>query len=349
MKGGLSGPPFSFGRTCGKARSNMTGLKSFLAPEWAPHAALWAGWPRLAEEWGGDLTAARADIAAFIHAAARHVKVKVAIGSDEAMVSAQDAIGGAAELVRLPTGDIWLRDTGPVITGAGATRAAQVFRFNGWGGKYLMDGDTDTAAALAAAEQLPAHAHDFVLEGGGIDVDGEGRLLTTRQCLLNRNRNPALNQDQIEGHLRAALGVGDILWLGDGLANDHTDGHIDNIARFIGPGHVLCQHPASPDDPNTDVLIEIERTLAAAGLMVSTIPSPGRVHFGDGVPVPASHMNFTITNGAVLVPIYEDRYSAVVLAELKALLPGREVIGLSARGILAGGGSFHCMTREIPA
>lgn len=327
----------------------MTGSKPFLAPEWAPHAALWCGWPRLAEEWGGDLTAARADIAGFIHAAAGHVKVKVAIGSDEAMASALAAVGGAAELVPIPTGDIWLRDTGPIVTGQGAAREAQVFRFNGWGGKYLMDGDTDTAAAMAGVEGLPAHNHGFVLEGGGIDVDGEGRLLTTRQCLLNPNRNPHLSPDQIEGHLRAALGVEEILWLGDGLANDHTDGHVDNIARFIGPGHVLCQHPACEDDPNTDVLREIERTLSAAGLMVSTIPSPGPVHFGDGVPVPASHMNFTITNGCVLVPIYEDRYSAVALAELKALFPGREVIGLPARGILAGGGSFHCMTREIPA
>jgi agmatine deiminase len=327
----------------------MPGLKTFLAPEWAPHAALWAGWPRLAEEWGGELAPARKDIAAFIHAAAVHVPVKVAIGSDEAMASALAAVGGAAELVRIPTGDIWLRDTGPIVTGQGAARQAQVFRFNGWGGKYLMDGDTDTAAALAGHEALPTRAHDFVLEGGGIDVDGEGRLLTTRQCLLNPNRNPHLSEDQIEGHLRAALGIDQILWLGDGLANDHTDGHVDNIARFIGPGHVLCQHPAGSDDPNTDVLRDIERTLAAAGLMVSTIPSPGRIHFGDGVPVPASHMNFTITNGAVLVPIYEDRYSAVALAELKALFPGRDVIGLPARGILAGGGSFHCMTREIPA
>lgn len=327
----------------------MTRSTPFLLPEWAPHAALWVGWPRLAEEWGGELAPARADIAAFIRAASAHVPVKVAIGSDEAAASALVALDGAAELVRLPTGDIWLRDTGPIVTGQGASREAQVFRFNGWGGKYLMDGDTGTAAALALHEGLGAHVHDFVLEGGGIDVDGEGRLLTTRQCLLNPNRNPKLSEDQIEGHLRAALGVEEVLWLGNGLANDHTDGHVDNIARFIGPGHVLCQHPAAKDDPNTDVLREIERTLAAAGLMVSTIPSPGLIHFGDGVPVPASHMNFTITNGAVLVPVYEDRYSAVALSELKALFPGRAVIGLPARGILAGGGSFHCMTREIPA
>ena len=320
-----------------------------LPPEWAPQAALWAGWPRLAEEWGGDLTAARSEIAAFIRAASGFVPVKIACGSREAAASARLATGGAGEIVEIPTGDIWLRDTGPVVTGTGPGRVAQIFRFNGWGGKYLMDGDTETAGAVAGIEQLPSRRHALILEGGGIDADGEGRLLTTRQCLLNPNRNRELSQAEIEASLTAALGVDAFIWLGDGLMNDHTDGHVDNIARFIAPGHVLCQHPADRNDPNAETLQEIERTLVSHGLMVSSIPSPGHVHFGDGVPVPASHMNFTITNRAVLVPVYEDRFSAVALSELKSLFPGREVIGLPARAILAGGGSFHCMTREIPA
>jgi agmatine deiminase len=320
-----------------------------LPPEWAPQAALWAGWPRLAEEWGGDLTAARSEIAAFIRAASGFVPVKIACGSREAAASARLATGGAGEIVEIPTGDIWLRDTGPLVTGTGPGRVAQIFRFNGWGGKYLMEGDTETAGAVAGVEQLPSRRHALILEGGGIDADGEGRLLTTRQSLLNPNRNRELSRAQIEASLTAALGVDEFIWLGDGLMNDHTDGHVDNIARFIAPGHVLCQHPADRNDPNAETLQEIERTLVSHGLIVSSIPSPGHVHFGDGVPVPASHMNFTITNRAVLVPVYEDRFSAVALSELKSLFPGREVIGLPARAILAGGGSFHCMTREIPA
>lgn len=327
----------------------MTDTTLFLPPEWAPQSALWVGWPRLAEEWGGDLTAARSEIAAFIRTAARFLPVKIACGSREASASARLATGGAGEVAEIPTGDIWLRDTGPIVTGNGAGREAQIFRFNGWGGKYLMDGDTETAGAVAEKEGLPVRRHGFVLEGGGIDVDGEGSLLTTRQCLLNPNRNPQFSQAEIEESLEAALGVDEIIWLGDGLMNDHTDGHVDNIARFIGPGHVLCQHPADAKDPNAETLQEIERTLVSHGLMVTSVPSPGLVHFGDGVPVPASHMNFTITNRAVLVPVYEDRFSAVALSEMKALFPGREVIGLPARAILAGGGSFHCMTREIPA
>ena len=327
----------------------MTDMNPHLPPEWAPQAALWAGWPRLAEEWGGDLTGARSEIAAFIRKAADYVPVKIACGSREAASSARLATGGAGEIVEIPTGDIWLRDTGPVVTGAGASRVAQVFQFNGWGGKYLMDGDTETAGEVARVESLSTRRHSLILEGGGIDADGEGRLLTTRQCLLNPNRNPHLSQEQIEASLTAALGVDEFIWLGDGLMNDHTDGHVDNIARFIAPGHVLCQHPSDRNDPNAETLQEIERTLVSHGLMVSSIPSPGLVHFGDGVPVPASHMNFTITNKAVLVPVYEDRFSAVALSDLKALFPGRDVIGLPARAILAGGGSFHCMTREIPA
>lgn len=327
----------------------MTRISDFLPPEWAPQTALWVGWPRLAEEWGGDLAPARAEIGAFIRAAADFVPVRIACGSREAAASAGLATGGAGEVVELPAGDIWVRDTGPIITGRSQMRRAQLFRFNGWGGKYLMDGDEQTGAAIAGVEDIPGVHHDFVLEGGGIDTDGEGRLLTTAQCLLNPNRNPHLSRGEIEMLLCSALGVSRVIWLGDGLLNDHTDGHVDNIARFVAPGHVVCQHPADADDPNLGTLQEIEKTLRDHGLVVSTIPSPGLIHFGDGVPVPASHMNFTITNGAVLVPVYEERLAPLALAGLRALFPDRKVIGLPARAILAGGGSFHCMTREIPA
>ena len=327
----------------------MNDSADFLAPEWAPQSALWVGWPRLAHEWGGELEAARAEIADFVRVAAQYVPVRVACGSEEAARDAGLALAGAGEVVELPAGDIWLRDTGPIVTGRGASRTAQLFRFNGWGGKYLMEGDQETAAAIAQFEGLPVRSHELVLEGGGIDTDGEGRLLTTSQCLLNPNRNPLLNQQDIEARLRIALGVRQFIWLTDGLKNDHTDGHVDNVARFIAPGHVVCQHPAGPDDPNAATLRDIENILKASGLQVSTIPSPGFIHFDDGAPVPASHMNFTITNGAVLVPVYEERFSAQALARLQALFPDRVVIGLPARAILAGGGSFHCMTREIPA
>lgn len=327
----------------------MPDLTPYLPPEWAPQAALWCGWPHLAEEWGGSLDGPREQVAAFIRAASAFVPVKVAAGSPEALASATAAVGDVAEVLEVPSGDIWLRDTGPIVTHRGQGRVAQAFRFNGWGGKYLMPGDTETANAIAAKESLAAEQHQLVLEGGAIDADGTGRLLTTRQCLLNPNRNPGLTAEEIEARICAALGIDDMIWLGDGLANDHTDGHVDNIARFIGPGRALCQMPSGADDPNTDVLLAVEADLRAAGLEVTTIPSPGLVRSADGDPVPASHMNFTITNGAVLVPVYEDHFSLVALAEMRLLFPGRKVIGLPAGHILVGGGSFHCMTREIPA
>ncbi|MFH1517208.1 MAG: agmatine deiminase family protein [Pseudomonadota bacterium] len=327
----------------------MTVTPRFLPPEWAPQSVLWCGWPRLADEWGGDFHGARAEIAAFARVAAGFLPVKLAAGSDEAARSAREAVGDVAEIVEVPTGDIWLRDTGPIITTGEGGAQAETFRFNGWGGKYLMPGDADTAAAVAGVEGIRVRVHDLVLEGGAIDVDGEGRLLTTRQCLLNPNRNGNWTEADAEAALAAAFGVNEVIWLGDGLLNDHTDGHVDNIARFIAPGHVLCQHPTGSEDPNAEILLAIEDKLRTAGLMVSTISSPGHIHFGDGAPVPASHMNFTITNGAVIVPTYDERFSLVALAQLGPLFPGRKVIGLPALNILRGGGSFHCMTREIPA
>lgn len=327
----------------------MPDMKPYLPPEWAPQAALWCGWPHLVDEWGGSLEGPRAHVAGFIRAASGFVPVRVAAGSAEALASATAAVGDVADVVEVPAGDIWLRDTGPIVTGQGPARVAQAFRFNGWGGKYLMPGDTETAIAIAAKESLAAEQHMLVLEGGAIDADGEGRLLTTRQCLLNPNRNPDLTAAEIEARICSALGIDEMIWLGDGLLNDHTDGHVDNIARFIGPGHALCQMPSGEDDPNKAVLLDIETTLRDAGLQVTTIPSPGLILDGDGEPIPASHMNFTITNGAVLVPVYEEHYSLVALSEMRVLFPGRKIVGLPAGHILGGGGSFHCMTREIPA
>ncbi len=330
---------------------SMQMTDTYVPPEWAEQAALWVGWPHLREEWGAAFGGARAEIAAFIHAARHFVPVYVACGSEEAEYSAFQATGSHVThlfQVRIPAGDIWLRDTGPVLAEREGTPSALTFRFNGWGGKYQMPGDTETATAIAAKVQVPTAAHDFILEGGAIELDGAGRILTTRQCLLNPNRNTGWTEAMAEAALKSALGVEQVIWLGDGLANDHTDGHVDNIARFIAPGHALCQHPSGEDDPNCDVLLAIADQLRAAGLKVSTLPSPGLIRGEDGKAMPASHMNFTLTNGAVILPVYENVHSAQAVKALKQHFPAREIIPLPAHNILSGGGSFHCMTREIP-
>ncbi len=323
----------------------------FLPPEWAEQSSLWVGWPHLREEWGDAFEGARAEVAAFIDTARQFLPVRVACGSEEARCSAFQATGSHVthlHQVEVPTGDIWLRDTGPISAEVNGLPGALCFEFNGWGGKFVMPGDRETAVAIAAHEEIKPYGHDFILEGGAIDVDGAGRLLTTRQCLLNPNRNSGWDEQTAEQVLKRALGVKDIIWLERGLFNDHTDGHVDNIARFIGPGHVLCQTSSGLDDPNTEILDEIERALRASGLNVSTLPSPGRITDEDGDPLPASHMNFVLINGAVILPTYEPTFSAEAARKLQHLFPDRDVISLPANRILRGGGSFHCMTREIP-
>lgn len=322
----------------------------YVPPEWTDQAYLWVGWPHLREEWGDAFDPARAEIAALIEHASQFAVIKIACGSEEAYDSAVLAlrdVTGDVQLHRVPSGDIWLRDTGPIFAEHAGTTAL-CFEFNGWGGKYVMPGDTETAAAIASAESVKPREHSFVLEGGAVDFDGAGRVLTTRQCLLHPNRNAGWTEADAETALAEAFGVSEVIWLGDGLINDHTDGHVDNLARFIGPGRVICQHPSGDDDPNAAVFEACRSALNTAGLEVVTIPSPGRILAADGRATPASHMNFLISNGAVFLPIYERVYSEVAVRALQAHLPDHEIIPLPAGAILAGGGSFHCMTRDVP-
>lgn len=316
--------------------------------EWALHRAMWMAWPSDPALWGDDLGQARAEVAALARALSEGETVHMLANGEEAMASARIALGASVSLSRARFGDIWLRDTGPIFTGDGR---ALGFVFNGWGGKYDLAGDRELARAVASCAGAAFQAHDFVLEGGAIEMDGEGALLTTRQCLLNPNRNPGWREADAEHALKAALGVRKVLWLDEGLANDHTDGHVDNLARFVAPGRVVCQAPA-PGDPNARTLDAIARTLAAMTdacgrlLEVIRIPSPGLVEI-DGKPAPASHMNFVIGNAAVVVPLYSAQGEDAMKA-LAALFPGRRVIGLPSGAILKGGGSFHCITQQEP-
>ena len=224
------------------------------------------------------------------------------------------------------------------------------FRFNGWGGKYELPGDDTVGGVIATLAGAREERVDLVAEGGALEFDGEGTLITTRQCLLNRNRNPGLGEAAVEARLKAALGVEKVLWVDEGLVADHTDGHIDNIVRFARPGVVVCQSPRGDDDPQGAVLEAIARQLSgmtdARGrrLQVRRIPSPGRVELGDGEVVPASHMNWVIGPRNIVVPVYGAEGGAAAITALRRIFPDREVVGASARAILTGGGAFHCVT-----
>jgi agmatine deiminase len=210
--------------------------------EWAPHQAVWIGFPSHADLWLEDLDQARAEVTAFahaVHAGGRGERVILVAADDEAAAAARALAGNAAEVVVESFGDIWLRDTAAILLSDGSARD---FRFNGWGGKYDLPGDDDVGLRLASRRGIVAERRDWILEGGAIDGDGTGLVVTTEQCLLNPNRNPGLSRAEIETRLRDDLGFGRVLWLGEGLANDHTDGHVDNLARFVQ----LAGVPAGP-------------------------------------------------------------------------------------------------------
>lgn len=329
---------------------------SFVVPaEWAPHRAMWLGFPSHADLWEDDLDAAQAEVAALARALAGpgRERVRLMTGHPDGEAAAREMLGDVdgIEIVPGRFGDIWLRDTGPIFGGG----RANGFRFNGWGGKYALEHDDTVAAQIAEATGVALTAHDFVLEGGALDHDGEGTILTTGQCLLNRNRNPGWTVEAAEAALAESLAAKKVLWLGDGLLNDHTDGHVDNLARFVAPGVVAIPVAWGRGDPNADAFDDAARRLAsmtdAAGrkLKVVRIPSPGFIDDGDGKPIPASHMNFLIANGAVIVPIYAEQPGQFAVGALKEVFPDREVIGLPSTAILTGGGSFHCITQQEPA
>ncbi len=319
-------------------------------PEWHPQDWLWIGFPHDADEWPGFLGAAQEQIAAFANAVAesgQSVRLVVRGGANEAR--ARGLASGAVTLERRVYGDVWLRDTGPLTGFDGeGRRVAKRFGFNGWGGKYLMEGDQTIGAELARDAGLDPVTHDWILEGGAIDGDGTGLVVTTEQCLLNPNRNPHLSRGDIEARLEGDLGYDRVLWLGDGLINDHTDGHVDNLARFVAQNVLALPRATGPDDPNAATYADAKARAEAFGVTVREVPSPGRVTSGARVE-PASYMNFTITSKLVVVPTFGTVQDADGVAAVAELFPTRATIGLPADAVLMGGGGFHCASQQMPS
>ena len=327
--------------------------------EWTPHEAVWTAWPHDPDQWLEGLADPQRALMAMCAAIAdegrgERIDLLVRDAADEA--AARELLGKAAAHVRfhqLRYGDVWLRDTGPIFVTREHEVSAARFRFDGWGGKYVMPGDTEVAAHIMRATHMRGASFDFVLEGGAIEVDGDGTLLTTKQCLLGGARNPGLDAAALEDRLRWAFGVDHIVWLDQGLLNDHTDGHIDTIARFVAPGVVACMEPAR-DDPNRDALDAIIRDLQSARtaggekLEVLTVKSPGAVTDRAGNLMPASYMNFYIGNTVVAVPTYGTDADADAVHAIAAMFPGRRAVGLPCKEVVVGGGGFHCTTQQQP-
>lgn len=327
---------------------------SFSMPaEWAHHERVWIGFPSHLDAWETPeaLSGAQKQIAAFanmVHDGGRGETVHLVAGSAEAAGIARSLGNPGVMVEQRLIGDVWLRDTGCIVVKDGSERLARNFGFNGWGGKYDYAGDKTIGRELAEAVGLTVSDCDWVLEGGSIDVDGEGNAVTTIDCLMNPNRNPGMTRAQIEARLIEDLGIERLLWLGDGLANDHTDGHVDNLARFVAPGHLVIPKAVDDNDPNRAVYENAIERAEGTGFEVTPLPSVGRFEQG-GEAVPASYMNFYIGNSVVVVPGYGIPQDGEAVRALQLLFPERRVVALPADQVLTGGGSFHCSSQQVPS
>ncbi len=352
----------------------------FVQPaEWMPHESCWLAWPSDPFLWQSNLGPAQDEFVALCDAIAdvdpqsrrvRGDRLNILVPDDATLkVAERRLLGLPVTFHLLPYGDIWLRDTGPIfayenpeieenpVAGEDTPLPglfALCYAFNGWGEKFILNHDSEVSRSLAGFTKTKIQYKTIILEGGSIEPDGEGTCLTTEQCLLNPNRNPNLNKEQIQTILWNDLGVQKVIWLKNGLMNDHTDGHIDTIARFTSPYTVVCMKAQSEGDPNAEVLKEIEAQLKASTdaltrpLNVHTIPSPGRLVDDEGNVLPASYVNFYIGNSTVVVPTYGSVYDEEAVSQIRNLFPNRRVVGSPALHILSGGGAFHCITNHQP-
>ncbi len=329
--------------------------------EWEPHAATWLAWPHNPQTWPGRLAEARREFVGLVRALQRCETVRLLVGEAAAEEQARTALedGGVAvdciDFVRIATDDAWLRDTAPLflLRASGETVLVD-FPFDAWGGKY-PPWDRDAAVPQGVERHLGLERlrADFVLEGGAVDGNGRGTLLTTESCLLNANRGPGRTREAMEERLARWLGARQVLWLEEGVAGDDTDGHVDDIARFVAPDTVVAAVEPDASDPNHAPLAEnlrrLRRMRCADGrpLEVAELPMPPP-HRVDGIRCPASYANFYLANGAVLVPVFGAASDQRALAILAELLPDREVVPVPCSTLVLGLGAVHCLSQQEP-
>jgi len=330
--------------------------------EWEPHEATWLSWPHNPETWPGKIEPIPAIFAQIVAALREHEEVRILVGDDALEKSARAALRarGCPEsnvrFFRIPTNDAWMRDHGPIfVVQPGRGVAITDWKYNAWGGKYPpYDLDDVVPSRIDEALRLPIFHADMVLEGGSIDVNGRGTLLTTESCLLNPNRNPALTKAQIEERLAEFLGLRNVLWLGDGIVGDDTDGHVDDLTRFVGPNTVVTAVEDDPADENHRALHDNRQRLQAMKdesgrlLDVVPLPMPPPIHYEDRR-LPASYANFYIGNGAVLVPVFDHPRDEIACATLARLFPDRRIFPIPSTDLVWGLGAIHCVTQQQPA
>lgn len=333
--------------------------------EWETHSATWLAWPHNPETWPGRLERARAAFAVFVRELAQRETVRLLVDDAEMEGNASEALARAGadrdrvELHRVPTDDAWIRDYGPIFlvraSGRSPARAIADFGFDCWGRKYSpWDRDDAVPAAVERLLGLPRRRADFVLEGGSVDGDGAGSVLTTESCLLNPNREAGRDREVMERRLAHWLGAERVLWLGAGIEGDDTDGHVDDVARFVAPATVVAAVCEDEFDPNHAPLADNLARLRSLRdgqqkpLSVVPLPMPARLEV-DGQRCPASYANFYLANGCALVPTFGVAEDARALAILRDLLPQRDVIGIPSADLVVGLGALHCLSQQEPA
>jgi agmatine deiminase len=345
--------------------------------EQEPHAGCWMAWPQRSDTWRLGAKPAQRAFAAVAEAIDASEPVTMAV-SDAQFEHCRASLPASVRVVEMSTNDAWMRDIGPTFLTDGAGRRRGVdWRFNAWGGLdggiyFPWDLDQRVAAKVLEIEGAERYRAPIVLEGGSIHSDGEGTVLTTEECLLNPNRNPQLRRSEIEKLLRDYLGAERVIWLGRGVHEDETDGHVDNLACFVRPGVVLltwCEDPADPQhDISRDALARLEAAVDARGrsLEVIRMPAPGLLRItgeeAAGIDVregvrarragdrlAASYVNFYIATSRIVFPLLDPRVDDEAAAVLARCFPEREIVGVPAREILLGGGNIHCITQQVPA
>jgi agmatine deiminase len=331
--------------------------------EWEPQESVWLVWPRDPLTWPGRVGQARGTFLSAMKAVTLQQRVDLVVHPDLEQEARQAVAGAGLRNVAfhpVDHQDSWIRDYGPIylVKGVGPVRERMAvrFQFNAWGNKYesLLKDET-VIRQLGDRVGAPVHPVEMVLEGGSVDVDGQGTLLTTRQCLLNPNRNPDMDQAEIERHLEEYLGADKVLWLGDGIEGDDTDGHVDDVSRFVGPALVATAVEEDSSHPNHRPLDDNLETLRRATdarrrpLRVVEVPMPRDLPDDEGRPLPASHLNFLVTNAAVLMPAFGGPSDAVAQRRLQQCFKDRPVVPLDCRDLVWGMGAIHCLSQQMPA
>ena len=333
--------------------------------EWEAHSATWLAWPHKEASWPGKLSSVQSVWVEVVQMLSVGETVEILVNEAAPAPLVRELLERAGTMMdrvrfhNVPTDDAWTRDSGPTFVtrqnGLNTELALVDWQYNAWGGKYPpWEADDRVSGRIGQLLGVPVFHPGIVLEGGSIEVNGSGTVLTTESCLLNPNRNPRLNREEIEAYLRAYLGVRQVLWLGEGIVGDDTDGHIDDLARFIAADTVVTVLEDDPEDENYALLranhIRLQGMCDQNGrpLRIRTLPMPDPVEY-EGTRLPASYANFYIANAVVLVPTFGGDKDAHVFDILRAAFPGRRVVGINASDLIWGLGAIHCITQQQPA